>query len=83
MAYSSRSPYVIGAHFYAKYGYDEALRHVSTNLSPQVSDQDGAFWKSVLGVLEDLHMDETQGNQACAALKPKRPPFAIHMNVEA
>jgi hypothetical protein len=71
MAYSSRSPHVVGAHFYAKYGYDEAVRHISSNLSTPKEVQEHVFWSSVLDIIDELYEDEMHCRHPCAALKPK------------
>lgn len=50
----NRSPRVVGAHFYARYGYDEAMRQVSSNLRCDCTDKELAFWKQVFVVVEAL-----------------------------
>ena len=68
MAISMRSPRVVGSHFYAKYGYDEALRQVSMKLT---QNQDEGFWKKVVDVLDEMRADEICGKHPCAAIPPE------------
>jgi hypothetical protein len=69
MEYQSRSPRVVAAHFFAKYGYDNSLQQVSLNIG---SGQNRMFWKDVVDILDELRRNEAQGKHPCAALPPKK-----------
>lgn len=64
----TRSPRVVGAHFFAKYGYDDALRHISGKLT---ANEDAVFWRKVVDVLDELHEDDMKGLHPCVALPPR------------
>ncbi len=82
MAYSSRSPHVVGAHFYARYGYEDAVFEISSKLT--ATDQtDHAFWHKVLEEVEQLNEQEAKGLHPCAALPPRPQASGPKKNVNA
>ncbi len=68
MAYHSRSPRVVGAHFFAKYGYEDGLMRASAEASENPQDH---FWHEVIKVVEGLQDNEQKGIHPCAAM-PKQ-----------
>lgn len=68
MAYHSRSPRVVGAHFFARYGYEDALMQASAKSSENPQEK---FWHDVINIIEDMQRSEDSNNHPCAALPPK------------
>lgn len=79
MAYGSRSPHVVGAHFYARYGYEDAVVQISSKLT-QADQPDQAFWHKVMAEVENLNAEEEKGRHPCAALPPKSLDPGIKKN---
>ncbi|NVJ90237.1 MAG: hypothetical protein HWE34_01190 [Methylocystaceae bacterium] len=80
MAQTTRSPHVVGAHYYAKFGYDDALRQVSTHLA---RDQNTSFWREVIHVLDEMHHHEIKSQHPCAPMPPRMAIRALKENAKA
>ncbi|NVK20020.1 MAG: hypothetical protein HWE30_15075 [Methylocystaceae bacterium] len=68
MAYHSRSPRVVGAHFFARYGYKDALMQAAAKSSENPQER---FWHDVMDIIENMQKSEEDGKHPCAALPPK------------
>lgn len=68
MGMTARSPKVVGAHFYARFGYDEALRLASRNRDNRDDPQKAEFWKQVVEVLKVLQKNSLANASPCRPL---------------
>lgn len=60
----TRAPRLVAQHFFAKYGHEEAINLISSQLEKNQRAQDAAFWQEVLQLLETFHQD-LKGPASC------------------
>ena len=67
MTYASRSSHVVGTHFFARFGYEEAMGTIASKLA-MANKEEHAFWKAVMDEVEKIYVEESEGRRPCAAL---------------